>query len=131
MTVQPVNLEPESGVAVNVTVPPKAVGPQVPEVATPFHEQEIPEGDELIVPDPTPDAAAVMLKVGGGLEENVAVIFVIPFSPLVVMSQVVVPEHPVPQLAAGVQPDQPVKVSPRGAGAVSLTWAELSPERKQ
>jgi hypothetical protein len=100
---QPTSTEPVAGTAVNVTLAPEAkLALQVP-------GQEMPAGEEVMVPAPFPAVATVMVCPPTTVAVKVAVTVVVP---LMVTMQV-----PVPLQA----PDQPVKVDPTVAPAVSVT----------
>jgi hypothetical protein len=95
--------DPAAGVAVMVTVVPEAKEAlQVP-------GQEIPAGEEVMVPAPFPDVETVSVCPPGLVVVKVAVTVAVP---AMVTTQVPEPEQ---------GPDQPVKLDPAEGKAVSVT----------
>jgi hypothetical protein len=95
---QPVNREPEAGVALRVTEAPSS------RLAVHVPPQLIPAGELVTVPVPAPAFATVSVRT----RTNVAVTVVSAFR---VTMQVPVPEHPPPDQPANAEPDAGVAVS--------------------
>ncbi len=102
---QPVNVEPATGVAVSVTTVPW------PTTSLQSAPHEMPAGDDVTVPVPVPASIAVSVYV---LSVNVAVTLI---AAVIETVQVPVPVQP--------PPDQPVNVEPEPAAAVSVTEVPL------
>jgi hypothetical protein len=98
----PTRTEPVAGAAVKMTLPEAKLALQVP-------GQEMPAGEEVTVPAPFPAVATVMVCPPALVAVKVAVTVAVP---LMVMMQLPVPVQ---------GPDQPVKVDPVVATAVSVT----------
>jgi hypothetical protein len=98
----PTRTEPAAGAAVKMTLPEAKLALQVP-------GHEMPAGDEVTVPAPFPAAVTVMVCPPATVAVKVAVTVAVE---LMVMTQLPVPVQ---------GPDQPAKVDPVVAAAVSVT----------
>jgi hypothetical protein len=101
---QPVNVEPESAVAVSVTCVP------APNELEQVEPQLMPAGLLATVPEPLPDLLTLNVWVTGGIVAKVAVTAA---SALIVTEHTPVPEQP--------PPDQPEKLDPDAGVAVRWT----------
>jgi hypothetical protein len=108
---QPWNVDPEAAAAVRVTSMPSA------NEALQLPPQSMPAGDDVMVPDPSPDRATVKECVtGGGGGASASKEACTEASPVIAMLQVV-PVH---------APPKPLKWNPDAGAAVSVTFAPSS-----